>query len=101
MTHGICGAQALRGVPLEHACYEVLKLLAEIILSFVYFLGVRSPEMVASVIDEKLIEWILFGGFLKRIVTSPHEEQYDPKGEQVHNMALVGLLCKNLGGHEV
>ena len=59
----------------------------------------RLPEEIRSVARQELEVAIFFARLRKRRVTGPHDEKNDGKCEKIHDLALIWLLCDDLGCH--
>lgn len=97
VTNDVGHRQALMGVKLEHACNEVLELVRE--EPWFVALTVHFPEQVSPVGGQQFVERVAGRSLGEGRVLRVQNEENHSEGEDVHNMALVGLAIQNFGSH--
>jgi len=60
---------------------------------------VASPEEIRTVSGNELVVGVVVGGLFERRMTGVEDEENDAEGEQIGNLALIGLSFEDFGAH--
>ena len=86
------------GVEVQHSCDKVFELFVEEAIGLAVL--VSGPELCGAVRRQQLVVRVVNCRAIERWVTCVQNEEDDSEGEEVDNLALVGLLSVNLRSHE-
>ena len=92
MADNVSYAESLGREKLQHAGDKALEIIR--VESCWLAVGVRMslPEQVKPISGDQLVETVIFAGHVKGSVTRVQDEEDHSEGEQIDNLALVGLF---------